>query len=126
MKEIHSPNLTKDEVRESVLDAIFALFDRWQIHEINQAALLGVNRIDELKQNQWPENSSEVLEKIGYLLAIDQALLKYFQNEFTSRDVWILVPKKELADDSPLTVMLEFGLAGMQKVREFAESLAED
>ena len=126
MTEMHSPKLTNDEVRKSVLDAVFALFDRWQIHEINQAALLGVNRIDELKRNQWPENSSEVLEKIGYLLAIDQALLNYFQYEFTARDVWIFVPKKELADNSPLTVMLEFGLVGMQKVREFAESLAED
>jgi hypothetical protein len=123
MTEILPPILKNDEVSESVLDAVFALFDRWQLHELNQAALLGVDRIDDLKQNHWPENSSEVLEKMGHLLAIDQALLKYFPCELTARDLWILVPRKEFADESPLAVMLEYGLAGMRKVRIFAESL---
>jgi len=126
MTEIPPSKLNNDEVSESVLDAVFALFDRWQLHELNQAALLGVNRIDELKQNQWPENSSEVLEKIGHLLAIDQALSKYFPYELTSRDLWILVPKKEFADESPLAVMLESGLEGMRKVRIFVESLTAE
>jgi len=126
MTEIPPSKLNNDEVSESVLDAVFALFDRWQLHELNQAALLGVNRIDELKQNQWPENSSEVLEKIGHLLAIDQALSKYFPYELTSRDLWILVPKKEFADESPLAVMLESGLEGIRKVRIFVESLTAE
>lgn len=125
MKETLLPQLEEGDARESVLEAVFALFDRWQLHELNQARLLGVSRIADLKQNIWPTNSTEVLINIGHLMAIDRALLKYFPYEPTSRDLWILVPKKELADETPLTVMLEQGTDGIRKIRELAESLVK-
>lgn len=126
MTETLLPQLEEAEARESVLEAVFALFDRWELHELNQARLLGVSQIADLKQNKWPANSADVLRNIGHLLAIDRALMKYFPYEPTSRDLWILVPKKEFADETPLAIMLEDSLAGILKVRELAESLSED
>ena len=91
------------------------------MHELNQARLLGVDSVSDIKRNKFPEDASRVLEHIGQLLAIDRALLKFFPYEPTARDQWIFVPQPKLENETPLTVMLEQGLEGIRKVRELLE-----
>jgi hypothetical protein len=119
------PELETPEGQRAVIEAVFALFDRWNLHELNQARLLSVDSIADLKQNKLPDDLSNILENIGHLLAIDRALLNYFPYEPTARDRWIFVPRKDLADETPLNIMLEEGLEGIKMVRELAEALVE-
>ncbi|WP_455208028.1 hypothetical protein [Kaarinaea lacus] len=121
MTETLLPQLQDPEARQAVVEAVLALFDRWHLHEVNQARLLGVASVSDLKQNKLPADTSGVLRNIGHLLAIDRALSKYFPYEPTARDQWVFVPQKKLADETPLTVMLEQGEEGIRKVRELLE-----
>lgn len=123
MTESLLPQLENPETRKALLEAIFALFERWHLHEVNQAQLLGVENLSELKQEKFPEDATSILENTGQLLAIDRALLKFFPYEPTARDQWIFVPRSELGDETPLNVMLEQGTEGIRKVRELAEAL---
>ena len=115
------PQLEDPEARAALVEVIFALFERWHMHELNQARLLGVDSVPDIKRNKFPEDASRVLEHIGQLLAIDRALLKFFPYEPTARDQWIFVPQPKLENETPLTIMLEQGIEGIRKVRELLE-----
>jgi hypothetical protein len=115
------PQLEDPEARKALVEAIFALFERWHVHELNQARLLGIDSVSDIKNNKFPDDASQVLENIGQLLAIDRALLKFFPYEPTARDQWIFVPQPKLENETPLTIMLEQGIEGIRKVRELLE-----
>lgn len=119
------PEIKDPEARRAIVDAIFALFDRWHLHEINQAQLLGLSSISDMKQYEFPADDAVVLTRMGDLLAIDRALLKYFPYQPTARDLWITIPKDSLGGDTPLAIMLSQGSIGISKVRRLAESLLE-
>ena len=115
------PQLKDPEARAALVEAIFALFERWHVHELNQARLLGVDSVSEIKRNKFPDDASQVLENIGQLLAIDRALFKFFPYEPTARDQWVFVPQSKLGNETPFAIMLEQGLEGIRKVRELLE-----
>ena len=113
------------EARQAIVDAIFALFNRWHLHEINQAQLLGIDGVSALKQYKFPDDDTAVLTRMGDLLAIDRALLKYFPYQPTARDLWVTIAKDKLGGETPLAIMLAQGGEGISKVRRLAESLLE-
>lgn len=125
MVETLLPEIKDLDARRAIVDAIFALFTRWHLHEINQAQLLGVSSVSELQQYRFPTDEASVLIRMGDLLAIDRALLKYFPYQPTAQDIWITIPKDELGGETPLAIMLSQGSEGISKVRRLAESLQE-
>ncbi|WP_455200127.1 hypothetical protein, partial [Kaarinaea lacus] len=72
-----------------------------------------------------PADDIVVLTRMGDLLAIDRALLKYFPYQPTARDVWVTIPKESLGGETPLAIMLSQGSNGISEVRRLAESLLE-
>jgi len=125
MVETLLPQIKDPEARRAIVDAIFALFARWHLHEINQAQLLGIGSVSDLKQYKFPTDDAAVLTRMGDLLAIDRALLKYFPYQPTARDLWITIPQDRLDGEVPLAIMLAQGSIGISKVRQFAELLLE-
>ena len=121
LSEIKDP-----DARQAIVDTVFALFARWNLHELNQVQLLGVNSVSGLKQYKFPTDEVSVLERMGNLLAIDRALGKYFPYQPTARDLWITIPKDELGGETPLAIMLAQGKEGISRVRQLAESLLEN
>lgn len=114
------PQLEDPEAREAVAEALMALFARWDLHEVNQAQLLGLSSVYELKR-KMVEASSDTMERAGYLLAVDRALLKQFPAQPGKRDRWIFTRNAKLGGLTPLAVMLEQGVPGIILVKELVE-----
>ena len=120
MKETLLPELQEPEARAAVAEALMALFERWQLHEVNQAQLLGLSSAVELKQ-KIIQADSDTMERVGYLLTIDRALLKRFPYQPEQRDLWIFATSDHLNGLTPLSIMLENGLQGIMSISDLAE-----
>jgi len=46
------PELTDPETRKALVEVILAQFERWQLHPVNQAALLGLKEMGALREGQ--------------------------------------------------------------------------
>ena len=116
MQDTLLPQLEDPEARKAVAEAVLALFNRWNLHEVNQARLLGIPTVIELKR-KIVDADTDTMERIGYLLAIDRALLKHYPLESRERDRWIFTANEHLHGLTPLSVMLEKGIAGLVVVK---------
>jgi len=120
MVESLIPQLDSTEAREAVAQAVIALFARWQLHEVNQAQLLGLSSGFNLK-SKITEGDTNTMERVGCLLAIDRALKKHFPSQPATRDRWIFTGNSQLNGVTPLSVMLDKGLPGIVLVKELAQ-----
>ena len=121
MTETLLPQLEDPEAREAVAEALMALLVRWDLHEVNQAHLLGLSTVYDLKRKIVAARF-ETMERAGYLLAIDRALLQRFPSQPGMRDRWIFTGNARLDGLTPLAVMLEKGVPGMIVIKKLLES----
>lgn len=105
------------EARQVVIEAVRALFKRWQLHPVNQAELLGLADMSDLAHTKLSEDESFVFERIGHLLAIDRALLKRYPYQATTRDRWVWQAQRKLHGQTPMAFMLHEGMAGIMHIR---------
>lgn len=117
--------LKDPEARQAVIESTLALFNRWQLHEVNQGQLLGVPGISMLKHQPVSDLETSIFTRMGNILAIDRALRKHFPYEPKNRDKWILQPQEKLKGETPLDIMLIQGDKGIRKIKQLAESLSE-
>lgn len=116
-------HLLQDPVaRQVVIEAIRALFKRWQLHPVNQAELLGLSDMSDLEQHVSQSKEPQIFERIGHLLAIDRALLRQYPYQAKLRDQWIWQVQPQLHKQSPMTFMLREGKEGIKLVRYMLES----
>lgn len=119
------PELKDPETRKALAEVILAQFKRWDLHEVNQAMLLGLAEMTELRQGEPLPDDSMVLERVGHLLAIDRALSKLYPSQPNSRDRWISTPQPHLGARAPLELMLVGGIQAIKEVRAMVESDVE-
>ena len=122
MAETYLHELQDPEARQAVIDAVTALFKRWNLHPVNQAELLGIPDMGDLKQVSLTSEASSIFERIGHLLAIDRALFKRFPYQETMRDRWVWQERLQLQSETPMAFMLQQGLEGIKKIRQLLES----
>ena len=115
------PELQDPEARIAVAEALLALFERWRLHEVNQAQLLGLKSVKGLKQ-KIVQAETETMERAGHLLAIDRALRQRTAGQVEREQNWIIIPNDYLSGLTPLSIMLEDGLKGIMSIRDMAES----
>ena len=119
------PELRDPEARQALAEVILALFKRWELHEFNQALLLGLAEMTKLRQGEPLPDDVAVLARVGHLLAIDRALLKLYPYQPDMRDRWISSPQPRLGGRAPLELMLVGGLRAIKAVRALVESDVE-
>jgi hypothetical protein len=117
LPEIHGP-----EARHALAEVLVAQFDRWDVHAVNQAALLALPDKTALQPGEPLPDDAVVMERAGHLLAIDRALLKRYPYQPERRDHWITHPNAKLDGKTPLELMLEGGVPAIREVRVLAES----
>jgi hypothetical protein len=124
MRETLLSQLEEPEARAAVADVLIAIFLRWGLHEVNQAALLNIVTLADLINKKLRDAPRETMERAGHLLAIERALHKRFPFQPRRRETWVMTPNTRLQHTTPLWVMLKNGLPGIQRVRELAEDEA--
>ena len=123
MQKTWLPEIKDEESRLALAVAILALFASWQLHEVNQAALLGVKDVSSLRAGEPLPQDIEVLERAGQLLAIGRALRNAFPNQLGQRTHWISSPNDHLFGATPLQYMLAGDVDTIRKIRSLSEHI---
>lgn len=117
------PQLKSIEGRKALAEVLIDIFKQWGLHELNQAKLLGFKSMARLKQGEPLPDNEAILERAGHLLAIERALTKLYPSQENKRKNWITIANIKFDNATPLKIMLEEGIEGIKKIREFVESL---
>lgn len=115
------PEVKDMETRRALTVAVLALFASWQLHEVNQAELLGLRDISGLRTGEPLPEDAEVLERAGHLLAIGRALRKAYPKQLSKRTNWISSPHEKLFGATPLQYMLAGDVETIRRIRTLAE-----
>jgi hypothetical protein len=121
MSQTFLPQLNSIENRKLIAEILVELFKQWELHELNQAELLGLKSMAKLKHGNPLPDTGHILERAGHLLAIHRALIKLYPTQENKRNQWITRANLEFNHTTPLKIMLEEELDGIKKVREFVE-----
>ena len=123
MTETLLPQLKSIEGRKALAEVLIDIFKQWDLHELNQAELLGLKSMTRLKQGEPLPDNEAILERAGHLLAIERALTKLYASQENKRKNWITLANVKFDNATPLKIILEEGIDGIKKIREFVESL---
>lgn len=107
--------------RQVVIDAVHDLFKRWQLHPINQAALLDITDMSSLDEYTSSSTASSVFIRIGHLLAIDRILINHYPYQAKKRDQWVWQVQSRLRNQTAISLMLQEGLDGIKLIRYLLE-----
>lgn len=124
MPETRLTEVRDPETRRALGEALVARLDEWGLHEVNQAALVGVRDIAALRRGAPLPTDPEVLERAGHLLAIGRALYRAYPYQPRHRARWVSASHGRLHGSSPLQYMLAAGVNGIRRVRTLAEAEA--
>lgn len=123
MQKTWLPEVKDVDTRRALAVAILALFASWQLHEVNQAALLGLHDMAGLHKGEPLPQDNEVLERAGHLLAIGRALRKAYPQQLAPRTHWISSSNTKLFGATPLQYMLAGDVETMRQIRTLAEHI---
>ena len=123
MQKTWLPEVKDTETRRALTVAVLALFASWQLHEVNQAELLGMRDISGLRTGEPLPADAEVLERAGHLLAIGRSLRKAYPNQLSKRTHWISSPHEKLFGATPLQYMLAGDVETIRQIRAVAEHI---
>ncbi len=110
------PELKTSESRKALADALRGILDSWHVHEVNQAALLGIPNVSRLKRGEPLPDDPLVLERAGHLSAIYRVLKKRYPYQPKRREQWINLEEDRFNGKTPLEYMLAEGLEGIKHV----------
>jgi hypothetical protein len=121
MHDTFLPELHTPEARKAVAELLLAVFQRWALHEVKQAELLGMDDIAALQRGEPLPELYDTLERAGLILAIDRSLGRLYAGDRVLRDGWVTFPNSALGGLTPLTVMLG-GLDGIRRIRHLLQT----
>lgn len=91
----------------------------WQIKEVDQITLLGVeSEFTRLQQGNYSELPQRSLIRIAYLIRAYKSLRILFSNDAQSNN-WIHKPNKQFGENSALSVMLAGSLGELEIVTTY-------
>jgi len=118
--------LESRESRQAMAEVVLALFERWELHAVNQAELLGCATVKPIMQQKILPQDAGMLQRVGHLLAIGRALKALYPYAPAERDQWVRRAHEKLGGNTPLEVMLSDGLSGIRRVRDLVEMSLKD
>ena len=108
--------------RVDLTRAAFEILGTWEVAPALQPLLLGLppgTRTRDLNRYRLSGAlplEADVYERIALLTEIDNALHKLFPHNPVSGGLWVTTPAPRLGGATPLEIMLEQGLEGIQLV----------
>jgi hypothetical protein len=119
-------DLSTAEVRSGLATIITNLFDLWGLSGKERLQLLGLspNSRSSLKgyrQGKPLPNRPDLLERVGYLLAMHKSLGLLFPYNADIKTSWIRKRNKAFDNSTPLDLMISEGLIGLAKVSRYLD-----
>lgn len=119
-------DLETPESRQALTRLVTRLFDRWELDTTIQLNLLGLSESDQAqlircRRGEPLSTSRDMLDRVGWLLAIYKTLRLLFPQNPELRSQWIKRRNRAFADRTPLEEMTEHGLSGITKVSRYLE-----
>ncbi len=114
---------TPAKQRQSLTLTILQILDDWDVPNGQQVHLLGLNEDTKpraliLHRNGTPfPEGSDIDQRCKEILAIASACRTAFPHTSNIANLWITTENRFFSNKTPLMIMLEYGLDGMQRVR---------
>lgn len=124
-----SPPLETIESRQKLAKMIIRLFKHWQINTSAQLNLLGLSETSRAVLANYAKgvtpiaNHRDMLDRIGWLLAIHKALRLLYPYNEQLRYSWITRKNAVFNQHCPLDIMQEQGLLGIAQVARYLDFL---
>lgn len=115
------------QVREQMGQMILRLFELWNLDTASQLNLLGRSEtsrkvLSDMKQGIL-SNQRDLLDRIGWLLAIHKSLRILFPENPALRYDWVNRKNKVLENNTPLEIMKKEGIIGLAKISHYLDFL---
>ena len=119
-------DLTTEASRTGLARLIMRLFDRWQLNTATQLNFLGLSPTNRAMLGRYRRGTAypstrDLLDRIGWLLAIHKALRLLYPYNESLRYSWIKRRHAVFDHHSPLEVMMDEGLIGIAKVARYLD-----
>lgn len=103
------------------------LFDHWQLDTASQLVLLGLSTTSRAVLYRYLQQQSiklphDMLDRVGWLLAIHQALRSLYPKNPEICYRWVSLPNTLFQHSSPLEYMTNNGLIGIAKVARYLQA----
>jgi hypothetical protein len=121
-------NMESDEARKALARLVTRLFELWNITTADQLELLGLSRTSRAQISKYRSggavpSSRDMLDRIGWLLAIHKSLRLLYPHNENIRYTWIKRRNRILDDQRPLDIMKHQGLIGIARVARYLDFL---
>lgn len=106
---------------------VLSMLHEWQICAEDQLCLLGLKgqkprTLRKYQQGAEIPASADTEQRMRCLVQIHQGLQTLFPHSANLCDLWITTPNRALGDATPLSLMLDQELAGMQRIAEILDN----
>ena len=121
-------DLESSEARKKLARMVTRLFELWKISTADQLELLGLSRTSRAQISKYRSggavpSSRDMLDRIGWLLAIHKSLRLLYPRNENIRYTWIKRRNRILDDQRPLDIMKYQGLIGVARVARYLDFL---
>ncbi len=121
-------NIESGEARKKLALMVTRLFELWNITTADQLELLGLSRTSRAQISKYRSggavpSSRDMLDRIGWLLAIHKSLRLLYPHNENIRYTWIKRRNRILDDQRPLDIMKYQGLIGVARVARYLDFL---
>lgn len=133
LKSTHSADealnldFSSSERRTQLAQIVMQLFEKWQLDTASQLNLLGLSETSRALLSKYRKglrplaNNRDVLDRVGWLLAIHKALRLLYPYNEKLRYGWIKLHNRAFNQNTPLELMREQGLLGVATVARYLD-----
>jgi hypothetical protein len=126
-KDLHKTDFNDPHVRKQLGVMILRLFELWNLDTASQLNLLGKSEtsrkvLSDMKQGTLA-HQRDLLDRIGWLLAIHKSLHLLYPDNPTLRYDWVNRRNKILNHETPLDIMKKEGIIGLSQISHYLDFL---
>lgn len=118
---------TSIEARRALTHMIMRLFELWKLSTEEQLGLLGLETTARTtlsryrNKNAILDRNRDLLERVGHLLSIHKSLRLIFPHNPELAYLWPKSPNKMFSNRTPVSMIQEYGYAGLLMVRTYLD-----
>ena len=122
---------TRERLTAPAVRAFVRLAKTWELTEAQQLTLLGAS-LSRVTLNGWKSEGAKTalsidqMMRISFLFGIYEGLQRFFRRAPAEADRWVRRPRQEAPFNgaTPLQVMLDQGIPGLEAVRRYVDAAA--